>query len=56
MSDGRPPVRVCHRYLRGRANQLDYREAIAKGLLISSGSNESTPGYVAQQRLKLPDA
>jgi hypothetical protein len=50
------PVRVCHRYLGARADQLNYREAIAEGLPIGSGEIESAHRYVAQKRLKLPGA
>ena len=55
-SDDQAPVRVCHRYLSARADQLNYREAIAEGLPIGSGEIESAHRYVAQKRLKLPGA
>ena len=55
-SDDQAPVRVCHRYLSARKDQLNYREAIAKGLPIGSGEIESAHRYVAQKRLKLPGA
>jgi hypothetical protein len=54
-SDDQAPVRVCHRYLSGRKNQLKYREALAEGLPIGSGEVESVH-RVAQKRLKLPGA
>jgi hypothetical protein len=56
VSDDRAPVRVCHRYLAAREDQLKYREAIAEGLPIGSGEIESAHRYVAQKRLKLPGA
>ena len=55
-SDDQAPVRVCHRYLNGRKDQLKYREALAEGLPIGSGEIESAHRYVAQKRLKLPGA
>jgi uncharacterized protein UPF0236 len=55
-SDEHAPVRTCHRYLSGRANQFKYREALAEGLPIGSGEIESAHRYVAQKRLKLPGA
>ena len=56
VSDEQAPVRVCHRYLSARKDQLKYREAIAEGLPIGSGEIESAHRYVAQKRLKLPGA
>ena len=53
VSDEQAPVRVCHRYLSARKDQLNYREAIAEGLPIGSGEIESAHRYVAQKRLKL---
>ncbi len=32
---------TCHRYLSARANQLNYRQALAEGLPIGSGEIES---------------
>ncbi len=55
-SDDEAPVRACHRYLSGRTDQLNYREALAEGLPIGSGEIESAHRYVAQKRLKLPGA
>ena len=55
-SDEQAPVRVCHRYLSARTDQLKYREALAEGLPIGSGEIESAHRYVAQKRLKLPGA
>ena len=54
--DQHAPVRTCHRYLGVRANQLNYRQALADGLPIGSGEIESAHRYVAQQRLKRPGA
>ncbi len=54
--DEQAPVRVCHRYLSARRDQLNYREAIAEGLPIGSGEIESAHRYVVQKRLKLPGA
>ena len=54
--DDEAPVRACHRYLSGRSDQLNYREALAEGLPIGSGEIESAHRYVAQKRLKLPGA
>ncbi len=56
INDELAPVRVCHRYLNARADQLKYREALAEGLPIGSGEIESAHRYVAQKRLKLPGA
>ena len=56
VADEQAPVRTCHRYLSARANQLDYRGALAQGLPIGSGEIESAHRYVAQQRLKRPGA
>ena len=49
-------MRTCHRYLRARADQLNYPRALAEGLPIGSGEIESAHRYVAQQRLKRPGA
>ncbi len=54
LSDAEAPVRACHRYLSGRKDQLNYREALAEGLPIGSGEIESAHRYVAQKRLKAP--
>jgi hypothetical protein len=56
VSDDQAPVRICHRYLSARKDQLKYREALAEGLPIGSGEIESAHRYVAQKRLKLPGA
>jgi len=55
-ADDQAPVRRCHRYLSGRRNQLNYRDALAKDLPIGSGEIESAHRYIAQQRLKRPGA
>jgi hypothetical protein len=54
--DEQAPVRQCYRYLSGRENQLNYRDALAKELPIGSGEIESAHRYIAQQRLKQPGA
>ncbi|EDN68742.1 conserved hypothetical protein [Beggiatoa sp. PS] len=56
VEDGKAPVRVCHRYLSNRTNQLDYKTAIVQELPIGSGEIESAHRYVIQERLKLPGA
>jgi hypothetical protein len=56
VDDDQAPVRRCHRYLSGRQNQLNYRDALANDLPIGSGEIESAHRYIAQQRLKLPGA
>jgi hypothetical protein len=56
VDDEHAPARTCHRYLSARANQLNYRQALAQGLPIGSGEIESAHRYVAQQRLKRPGA
>ena len=56
VSDEQAPVRICHRYLDTRKDQLHYREALAEELPIGSGEIESAHRYVAQKRLKLPGA
>ncbi len=56
VSDDQAPVRICHRYLGARKDQLNYAEALAEGLPIGSGEIESAHRYVAQTRLKLPGA
>jgi hypothetical protein len=56
VDDEHAPVRRCHRYLSGRRNQLNYREALANDLPIGSGEIESAHRYIAQQRLKRPGA
>lgn len=56
VDDEHAPVRTCHRYLSARADQLNYRQALAEGLPIGSGEIESAHRYVAQQRLKRPGA
>lgn len=50
------PVRVCHRYLSKRAEHLDYRGALKKGLPIGSGEIESAHRSVLQERLKIAGA
>ena len=55
-ADDQAPVRRCHRYLSGRRNHLNYRDALANDLPIGSGEIESAHRYIAQQRLKRPGA
>jgi hypothetical protein len=50
------PVWACHRHIKNRPDQLDYKTALAQGLPIGSGEIESAHRYVIQQRLKLPGA
>jgi len=47
------PVRIAHRYLSDRTNQLDYAGARAAGLPIGSGEVEGGHRHVIQERLKL---
>ncbi len=47
------PVRACHRYMKNRLHQLDYKPAIDQGLPIGSGEIESAHRYVIQKRLKI---
>ena len=54
--DNEAPVRVCHRYLTNRRDQLDYQGALAQGLPIGSGEIESAHRYIVQARLKHPGA
>jgi hypothetical protein len=56
IGDDQAPVRLCHRYLSGRRDQLNYRDALANELPIGSGEIESAHRYIAQQRLKRPGA
>ena len=50
------PVRRCHRYIKNRLHQLDYKTAIENNLPIGSGEIESGHRYVIQKRLKIPGA
>ena len=50
------PAHACHRYIKNRPHQLDYKAALAQGLPIGSGEIESAHRYIIQQRLKLPGA
>ncbi len=56
IDDKQAPVRVCHRYLSNRTDQLDYKNALENGLPIGSGEIESAHRYVIQKRLKLSGA
>ena len=53
VADLNAPVRACHRYLSNRDDQLNYKDAIEKGLPIGSGEIESAHKYVIQKRLKV---
>ncbi len=54
--DSEAPVRQCHRYINRRPDQLNYQDAIKRGLPIGSGEIESAHRYIVQQRLKRPGA
>ena len=54
--DVQAPVRACHRYIKNRPEQLDYKMAIEQELPIGSGEIESAHRYVLQKRLKLAGA
>lgn len=54
--DSQAPVRACHRYIKNRPEQLDYKTAIEQELPIGSGEVESAHRYVLQKRLKLAGA
>jgi hypothetical protein len=56
IDDDQAPIRVCHRYLSGRLDQLHYDEALRQDLPIGSGEIESAHRYLVQQRLKRPGA
>ena len=56
VQDREAPVRRCHRYLSNRVEQLDYQDAIKRGLPIGSGEIESAHRYIVQQRMKRPGA
>ena len=54
--DADAPVRACHRYIKNRPHQLDYKTAIENDLPIGSGEIESAHRYVIQKRLKIAGA
>ena len=56
VTDSEAPVRQCYRYLSNRLNQLNYQDAIKRGLPIGSGEIESAHRYIVQQRMKRPGA
>ncbi len=56
VADSEAPVRQCYRYLSHRQEQLNYQDALARGLPIGSGEIESAHRYIVQQRLKRPGA
>ena len=56
LPDTEAPVRVCQRYLRNHAAQLDYAGALAAGLPIGSGEIESSHRTIIQKRLKISGA
>jgi len=47
VNDGEAPVRVCHRYLGARKDQLNYREALTEGLPIAP---EKSKAHIAMSR------
>jgi hypothetical protein len=56
VADGEAPVRRCSRYLKNRADQLDYQGALEQELPIGSGQTESAHRHLIQRRLKLAGA
>ncbi len=54
IADEYAPVRVCHRSLSSRFDQLHYDQALRQNLPIGSGEIESAHRYLVQQRLKRP--
>ena len=50
------PVRRCHRYIKNRPGQFDYKGALDADLPIGSGEIESAHRYVTQRRLKIAGA
>jgi hypothetical protein len=56
VQDSEAPVRQCHRYINNRSDQLNYKDAIKRGLPIGSGEIESAHRYLVQQRMKRPGA
>lgn len=56
IEDSDAPVRACHRYLKNRLHQLDYKKAIDNDLPIGSGEIESAHRYIIQKRLKIQGA
>jgi hypothetical protein len=52
-SDEEAPVRIAHRYLQNRREELDYARALEQGLPIGSGMMESGHKHILQARLKL---
>ena len=50
------PLEKCYRYISNRQDQLDYKEALDKGLPIGSGEIESSNKHVIQKRLKISGA
>lgn len=56
VKDGEAPVRKCHRYIKNRPGQFNYKGALEADLPIGSGRVESAHRYVIQDRLKLAGA
>lgn len=56
VEESHAPVRACHRYIKNRPEQLNYKAAIDRDLPIGSGEIESAHRYVLQERLKLAGA
>ncbi|WP_207678358.1 UPF0236 family transposase-like protein [Desulfonema magnum] len=51
--DEKAPVRCCHRYVRNRPGQSDYKGASENGLPTGPGEIESAHRYIIQKRLKI---
>jgi hypothetical protein len=54
LPDDLAPVRTAHRYLAAREHQLDYPEALKRGLPVGTGMIESAHKQIIQKRLKGP--
>jgi hypothetical protein len=56
VKDEQAPVRKCHRYIKNRPCQFNYKGALEADLPIGSGRVESAHRYVIQDRLKIAGA
>jgi hypothetical protein len=56
VKDEQAPVRKCHRYIKNRPCQFNYKVALEADLPIGSGRVESAHRYVIQDRLKIAGA
>jgi hypothetical protein len=54
LPDEQAPVRVAHRYLSARTNQIDYPAAIERDLPVGTGMIESAHKQIIQKRIKGP--